>query len=91
MTEQPGRAADRGRPPGPIGPSIRQGIEEQRQKGRGRLRVLETIGEFIESLDECVEILRKESDDGNLYSGLQADVIVPISTKLKEIVEDKLT
>lgn len=48
---------------------------------------VKTVRQFIESLDECVEILRKEADDGDLYSGLQADVIEPISNKLKSILD----
>lgn len=47
---------------------------------------VKVIVEFVDSLDECVEILRKEAQDGNLYSGLQADVIEPISERLKSIL-----
>lgn len=47
---------------------------------------VKTIRHFVESLDECVEILRQEAAEGNLYSGLQADVIEPISAQLKHIL-----
>lgn len=47
---------------------------------------VKVIADFVDSLDECVEILRKEAQDGNLYSGLQADVIDPIRSTLRRIL-----
>lgn len=47
---------------------------------------VKVIAHFVQELDECVAILRKEADEGNLYSGLQADVIIPISDRLKLIL-----
>jgi hypothetical protein len=47
---------------------------------------IKVIKQFVDSLDECMEILRAEASNGNLYSGLQADVIEPISNKLKHIL-----
>lgn len=48
-----------------------------------KVRSIET---FIKALDDASATLRKEADAGDLYSGLQADVIDPISAKLKEIL-----
>lgn len=50
-------------------------------------QVAELLGEFVKGLDDAAAVLRKEADDGDLYSGLQADVIDPISKSLKEILE----
>lgn len=47
---------------------------------------IKSIRQFTRALDDCVVTLRSEAEEGNLYSGLQADVIEPISKKLKEIV-----
>lgn len=50
---------------------------------------MDQMEELAISLDECLVVLRKEAEDGNLYSGLQADVIEAINTKIKAILNDQ--
>jgi hypothetical protein len=47
---------------------------------------VKTIVQFVAGLEDARDILRKEAEDGNLYSGLQADVIDPILATLKRIL-----
>jgi hypothetical protein len=45
--------------------------------------------EYSKALDDCINILRSESEKGDLYSGLQADVIEPINKHLKQVLEGR--
>lgn len=47
---------------------------------------VKTITEFVKGLEDARDLLRKEAEGGDLYSGLQADVIDPIVAKLNEIL-----
>lgn len=47
---------------------------------------VKTIAEFVKALEDARDLLRREAEEGDLYSGLQADVIDPIASKLNEIL-----
>lgn len=47
---------------------------------------VKTITQFVKALEDARDQLRREAEEGDLYSGLQADVIDPIVAKLNEIL-----
>lgn len=50
---------------------------------------IKTIGDFVKAMEDAREILRKEAEGGDLYSGLQADVLDPVISQLKTILDGK--
>lgn len=47
---------------------------------------IKTISEFVKGLEDARDTLRKEAEAGDLYSGLQADVLEPIINYLNTIL-----
>lgn len=50
---------------------------------------VKTIGEYVKAMEDARDILRKEAEEGDLYSGLQADVLDPVISHLTTILEGK--
>lgn len=48
---------------------------------------VKTIIQFVKALEDARDQLRREAEEGDLYSGLQADVIDPIAAKLNDILK----
>lgn len=50
---------------------------------------IKTIGDFVKAMEDARGILRKEAEEGDLYSGLQADVLDPVISQLKTILDGR--
>lgn len=51
---------------------------------------IKTIVQYVKAMEDARDILRKEAEEGDLYSGLQADVLDPVINHLKTILEGRL-
>lgn len=49
---------------------------------------VKTIRNFVKAMEDARDILRKEAEAGDLYSGLQADVLDPVISKLHAILDE---
>lgn len=51
---------------------------------------VKTIETFVKSMEDARNVLRKEAAQGDLYSGLQADVLDPVIQNLRAILEGRV-